>query len=105
MKGFDPNALFNQAKKLKEQMAHVQDDLKERMVEGQAANGLVTVVANGNREIEAIRIKPDAVDPDDLEELEDLILVAVRDALSKANELHEREMGKVTGGMDLPGMT
>lgn len=104
MKGFDPNALFSQAKKLKEDMAKVQDDLKQRMVEGKAADGLVTCVANGNQEVEAIRIKPDAVDPDDLEELEDLILVAVRNALEKARELHESEMSKITGGMDMPGM-
>jgi len=104
MKGFDPNALFSQAKKLKEDMARVSDDLKSRMVEGKAGDGLVTCVANGNQEVEAIRIKPDAIDPDDLEELEDLILVAVRNALEKARELHESEMSKITGGMDMPGM-
>ncbi len=103
-KGFDPNALFTQARKMKEDMGRVQDDLKNRMVEGQAPEGLVTVVANGLQEVEAVRIKPAAVDPDDLEELEDLILVAVRAALEKAKALHEEEMSKITGGMDLPGL-
>ena len=102
MKGFDPNALFAQAKKMKEDMNRVQDDLKARMVEGKAADGLVSVVANGNQEIEAVRIKPSAVDPDDLEELEDLILVAVRAALEKAKALNDEEMSKITGGMNLP---
>lgn len=104
MKGYDPNALFSQAKKLKDEMARVQEDLKCRMVEGQCSGGLVTVVANGKQEIEAIRIRPDAVNPDDLEELEDLVLLAVKDALAKARELHDREMSKVTGGMNIPGM-
>ena len=103
-KSFDPNALFSQAKKMKDDMARVQEDLKQRMVEGKAPEDLVSVVANGLQEVEAIRIKPAAVDPDDLEELEDLILVAVRQALDKARELHEAEMSKITGGMDLPGM-
>ncbi|HMS15561.1 MAG TPA: YbaB/EbfC family nucleoid-associated protein [Planctomycetota bacterium] len=104
MKGFDPNALFNQAKKLKDEMEKVQTSLKERMVEGQSAGGLVSVVANGNQQIEAIRINPGAVNLDDLSELEDLVLVAVRSALDKAKELHEREMAKVTGGMSIPGI-
>ncbi|MAG33088.1 MAG: YbaB/EbfC family nucleoid-associated protein [Deltaproteobacteria bacterium] len=105
MKSFDPNALFSQAKKMKEEMEKVQGDLKQRMVEGKAADGLVTVVANGNQEIEAIRIKPEAIDdPQDPEELEDLVLIAVRNALEKAKALNEEEMGKITGGMGLPGM-
>lgn len=104
MKGFDPNQLMAQAKKMKDEMARVQEQLKERMVEGKAGDGLVTVVCNGNQEVEAIRIKPAAVDPDDLEELEDLVLVAVREALQKSRALSEAEMGKLTGGMNLPGM-
>lgn len=102
MKGFDPNQLFAQAKKMKDEMARVQDDLKERMVEGKASGGLVSAVANGNQEIVAVRIKPDAVDPDDLELLEDLILVAVKEALEKARAMNEEAMGQVTGGMGLP---
>jgi len=104
MKGFDPNQLFSQARKMKEEMEGVSQELKQRMVEGTAAEGLVACVANGNQEIEAIRIKPAAVDPDDLEELEDLVLIAVKNALEKARALHDEEMGKITGGMGLPGM-
>jgi DNA-binding YbaB/EbfC family protein len=89
---------------MKDEMAKVQDDLKARMVEGQSAAGLVSVIANGNQQIEAVRIKPEAINPDDLSELEDLILVAVRAALDKAKELHEKEMAKVTGGMSIPGI-
>ena len=103
-KSFDPNALFTQAKRMKEDMARVQEDLKQRMVEGKAPEDLVSVVANGLQEVEAIRIKPAAFDPDDLEEWEDLILIAVRQALDKARALHETEMSKITGCIDLPGM-
>jgi DNA-binding YbaB/EbfC family protein len=100
----DPNALLGQARKMKEQMERVERDLRERMVEGRAGGGAVTVVANGAKEIEAVRIKPEAVDPEDLSLLEDLLLVALREALEKAGQLHEAEMSKVTGGMNLPGL-
>lgn len=104
MKGFDPDALFAQARKMKDQMAEVEKDLAERMVEGKAGDGLVTVVCSGSLEVQAIRLKPAAVDPDDLELLEDLLLVAVKSALEKATALRDGEMSKVTGGMNLPGM-
>jgi DNA-binding YbaB/EbfC family protein len=99
MKNFDPQALMSQAKRMKDQLARVQEDLKERMVEATAPGGLVTVVASGTQEIQAIRIKPEAVDPSDVEMLEDLVTVAVKGALEKAKKLHDEEMGKVTGGM------
>jgi nucleoid-associated protein EbfC len=99
MKNFDPQSLVSQAKRMKEDMARVQSDLKERMVEGVAGGGLVTVVANGVQEIQAIRIKKEAVDPSDVEMLEDLVTVAVKAALEKAKKLNETELGKVTGGL------
>jgi DNA-binding YbaB/EbfC family protein len=99
MKNFDPQSLMSQAKRMKEELAKVQNDLKERMVEGVAGGGLVTVVASGAQEIQAIRIKPEAVDPSDVEMLEDLVTVAVKAALDKAKKLNESEMSKVTGGL------
>ncbi|MCB9832321.1 MAG: YbaB/EbfC family nucleoid-associated protein [Planctomycetes bacterium] len=98
-RGFDPNELMNQARKMKDQMARVQEQLKERVVEGSAGGGMVTVFVNGGSEVVGIKLKKDVVDPDDVSMLEDLIQVAVNDGLRKAQELSEQEMGKVTGGL------
>ena len=98
-KGFDSAELMNQARKMKDQMAKAQDALKERVVEGEAGGGLVQVFVNGGSEIVGIKIKPEAVDPDDLGMLEDLIMVAVNAGIEKATALSDEEMGKITGGM------
>ncbi len=98
-KGFDPAELMNQARKMKDQMAKVQEGLKERVVEADAGGGLVQVFVNGGTEVVGIKIKPEAVDPDDLGMLEDLIMVAINAGIEKANALSEAEMGKITGGM------
>lgn len=98
MKGFDPNALFAQAKKMKEEMGRVEQELAQRMVEGKAGDGLVSVVVNGNSELQAVRIKPEAVDPDDLSLLEDLVLLAMKEGLQKARRMHDEAMEEVTGG-------
>jgi nucleoid-associated protein EbfC len=99
MKNFDPQSLMSQAKRMKEELARIQSDLKERMVEGTAGGGLVTVVSNGAQEIQAIRIKKEAVDPADVEMLEDLVTVAVKSALEKAKKLGEAETSRITGGL------
>ena len=99
MKNFDPQSLMSQAKRMKDELARIQRELKDRMVEGVAGGGLVSVVANGAQEIQAIRIKPEAVDPKDVEMLEDLVTVAVKAALEKAKKLENEETAKVTGGM------
>jgi nucleoid-associated protein EbfC len=99
VKNFDPQSLMSQAKRMKDDLARVQKDLKDRMVEGTSGGGLVAVVANGIQEIQAIRIKPEAVDPKDVEMLEDLVTVAVKAALEKAKKLQDEETAKVTGGM------
>ena len=98
-KGFDPAELMNQARKMKDQMAKAQEALKERVVEADAGGGLIQTFVNGGGEIVGIKIKPEAVDPDDLGMLEDLIMVAVNAGIEKANKLSEEEMGKITGGM------
>jgi len=99
MKNFDPQSLMSQAKRMKDELAKIQNDLKERMVEGVAGGGLVTVVANGVQEIQAVRIKPEAVDKSDVEMLEDLVTVAVKAALDKAKKLQDSETQRVTGGL------
>jgi DNA-binding YbaB/EbfC family protein len=97
------NQMMKQAKKMQEQMEKIQQELGAKTVEG-SAQGIVTVVASGHKQILSIQIKPEAVDPDDVEMLQDLVLTAVNDALKKAEELSNKEMSRMTGGMKLPGL-
>jgi len=98
------NQLMKQAKKLQEQMAKLQEELEQKTVEASAGGGVVTVVANGKKEIVEVKIAPEAVDPDDVEMLQDLILAAVNEALRRAEEMVQEEMGKLTGGLSIPGI-
>lgn len=102
--GMDLNKMMKQAQKMQEDLVKAQEALGEQTVEGSAGGGAVTVTANGHKEITAIRIKPEAVDPDDIETLEDLVMGAIKDAQAKAAALAESQVGAVTGGMNLPGM-
>lgn len=98
------NQMMKQVKKMQEQMLKAQEQLGEKMVEGTSGGGVVTVQANGHKKILSIAIKPEAVDPDDVEMLQDLVLTAVNDALAKADELANSDMSKFTGGMKIPGL-
>ena len=98
------NELLRQAQKMQSQMAHVQDALKDRIVEGTAGGGMVKVLVNGKQDIVAVTIDPEVIDPDDAAMLEDLVLAATRQGLQKAKELAQAEMSKATGGLNLPGM-
>lgn len=102
MGGANFNNLMKQAQKMQQDMARVQEELKEKTVEATSGGGMITVIATGSKEIKEIKINPNAVDPDDVEMLEDLILAAVNEALRKSEEMASNEMGKLTGGM--PGM-
>jgi DNA-binding YbaB/EbfC family protein len=95
--------MMKQVKKMQEQMMKAQEELANKTVEG-SAGGVVTVTANGQKKIVSIAIKPEAVDPEDVEMLQDLVLTAVNDALSKADELANKDMGKLTGGLNIPGL-
>jgi nucleoid-associated protein EbfC len=97
------NQMMKQVKKMQEQMLKAQEELGSKTVEG-TAGGVVTVTANGHKKILSIAIKPEAVDPEDVEMLQDLILTAVNDALNQADELANKDMGKYTGGMKIPGL-
>jgi nucleoid-associated protein EbfC len=97
------NQMMKQVKKMQEQMMKAQEELASKTVEG-TAGGVVTVVANGQKKIVSIVIKPEAVDPEDVEMLQDLVLTAVNDALNQADELANKDMGKFTGGMKIPGL-
>ncbi|QHT58882.1 YbaB/EbfC family nucleoid-associated protein [Paenibacillus lycopersici] len=98
------NQMMKQVKKMQEQMLKAQEELGTKIIEGTAGGGVVTVIINGHKNVQSITIKPEAVDPDDVEMLQDLILTAVNDALNKADELANKDMGKFTGGMKIPGL-
>lgn len=86
------------------QMAKLQQELEEKEVEATSGGGVVTVKVNGKQEVLSIKIQPEAVDPEDVEMLEDLITAAVNEALRKAQDMVAGEMGKITGGMKIPGL-
>jgi DNA-binding YbaB/EbfC family protein len=101
--GFNMQKLMKQAQKMQNDVARVQEELKEKQVEGIAGGGVVRAVANGAQEIISISIALEVIDPEDKEMLEDLVLAAVREALTAAKDLAAQEMGRITGGMGLPG--
>ncbi|MFO7643779.1 MAG: YbaB/EbfC family nucleoid-associated protein [Desulfosarcina sp.] len=96
--------MMKQAQQLQAKMLRMQEELANRTVETSAGGGMISVVANGAQQIVAIRIEKEVVDPEDVEMLQDLILAAVNDALKKAQEMASAEMGKLTGGMKIPGL-
>jgi DNA-binding YbaB/EbfC family protein len=100
----DMQSLLKQAQEMQRRMQDTMRSLGERMLEGSSGGGAVKVYVNGNMEVQAVKIQPAAVDPSDVEGLEDLVTTAVRQAMNSARELKDREMQKVTGGMSLPGM-
>jgi nucleoid-associated protein EbfC len=102
--GGNMNSLIKQAQKFQKQMEDMQKDLENKSFEASVGGGAVTVVANGKRQVVDITIKPEVVDPDDVEMLQDLVLTAVNEALKKAEEDTNDAMGKLTGGMNMPGL-
>ena len=97
------NNMIKQAQKMQKDMMKVQEELELRQIEASAGGGAVTVVVTGKKELVSIAIKPEVVDPEDVEMLQDLILAAVNEAIRKAEEMVSGEMGKLTGGLGLPG--
>lgn len=102
MKGM--GQMMKQAQQLQARMAKMQAELAERTVESAAGGGMIKVVANGRQQVMSIRIEKEVVNPEDVEMLQDLILAAVNDALAKSQEMVASEMGKLTGGLNLPGL-
>jgi len=96
--------MMQQLKKMQQEMARVQDELANTTVEGTAAAGSVTISMNGDFRVTRLVIKPEVVDADDVETLEDLIVVAFNDAMAKAKAINEQKMGKLTGGLRIPGL-
>lgn len=96
--------MMKQVQKMQADMAKLQEELANKTVSATAGGGVVEVVANGKQEIVSIKISPDAVDPDDVEMLEDLVLAAVNEALRQAQEMAAGEMSKITGNLKIPGL-
>lgn len=102
--GGNMQQLARQAQKLQQQMTKMQEELEQREFEASAGGGMVTVKVTGKKELVSLEIKPEAVDPDDVEMLQDMVMAAVNEALRTANDTMEREMGKLTGGLNMPGL-
>lgn len=98
------NSMMKQVQKMQEDMAALQEELESREYEVSAGGGMVSVKINGKREIVGIDIKPEIVDPDDIETLSDVIVAAVNEAIKKVDSTSESEMSKITGGLSVPGM-
>lgn len=102
--GGNMNNLMKQAQAMQKKMQDMQKEIESAEFEASAGGGAVTVRVSGKKEILGINIKKEVVDPDDVEMLEDLVLSAVNEALRKADEETESKMGKLTGGMNIPGL-
>jgi hypothetical protein len=96
--------LMKQAQKMQQEMMKSQEELENKLFQASSGGGMVKVEMNGKHEIASIKIDPQAVDPDDVEMLEDLILAALQEVSSKVSEASNDAMGKLTGGMKIPGL-
>lgn len=102
--GGNINNLMKQAQAMQKQMEEMQKEVEAAEFEASVGGGAISVRVNGKKEVLGINIKPEVVDPDDVEMLEDLVLSAVNEALKKAEEASSNQMGKLTGGLNIPGL-
>ncbi|ACV21302.1 YbaB/EbfC family nucleoid-associated protein [Slackia heliotrinireducens] len=100
----DMKQMMRQAQKMQAELAKAQDEIKDMTAEATAGGGMVTVVATGNNEIQSIKIDPAAVDPEDVEMLEDMVLAAANEALRAVAAKGTARLNSVTGGMNIPGL-
>ncbi|MDH4139496.1 MAG: YbaB/EbfC family nucleoid-associated protein [Coriobacteriia bacterium] len=98
------NKMLQQAQKMQAEMARVQEELKEERVESSVGGGMVKVVMTGDMQVEKVAIDPAAIDADDAGMLEDMVAAAVNEAMRQAQDLANRKMGAVTGGLGIPGL-
>jgi len=98
------NNILKQAQKMQENMQKMQEELETKEVEASVGGGAVTVKVNGKKEVVDITIKPEVVDPEDIEMLQDLVLSAVNEALRSVDDMQSSQMNKATGGMNIPGL-
>ncbi len=104
MAGMNMQQMMKQARKMQEQLAAAEDSLKTQTVDASAGGGMVKVTMTGDMKLESIKIDPDALDPEDVEMLEDMIMAAVNEAIRSVGELANKQMGAITGGLNIPGM-
>jgi hypothetical protein len=100
----NPKQLQQMAAQMQRQVQQIQEELGETTVEGTAGGGAVVVTMTGHRDVQAVKIAPEVIDPEDAEMLQDLLLAAINDATKKAQEIAEERMGPLMGGMKMPGM-
>ncbi|MFD1428593.1 DNA-binding YbaB/EbfC family protein [Kroppenstedtia sanguinis] len=98
------NQMMKQMKKMQAQMAKAQEELAEKEVEGTAGGGVVKVVMNGQKQVLSVEIDPEAVDPEDVEMLQDMVTAAFNEAMKKVDDLVSKDLGKLTGGLNVPGL-
>ena len=96
--------LLRQAQQMQAKLAKAQEELGNMTVETSSGGGAVTVVVTGNQQLLSVKISPEAVDPDDVEMLEDLVLTAVNEGMEKAKDLAANQLGAITGGLNIPGL-
>ncbi|HOD18246.1 MAG TPA: YbaB/EbfC family nucleoid-associated protein [Candidatus Cloacimonadota bacterium] len=101
--GKNMKELMKQAQKMQQEMLKQQEELENQIFEASSGGGMVTVQINGKFEVQSVKIDPQAIDPDDVEMLEDLIVAALQEAHKKASEAVNNVMGKFTGGLNIPG--
>ena len=99
----NPQQMMAQARKLQAQLARVQEELGQESVTGTAGSGSVTITLDGHGAVQSVKLSKDAVDPDDVEMLEDLLVLALKDAQAKAQELSQARLGPLAGGIGMPG--
>lgn len=97
--------IVKQAKKIQEKMAQLQQDLESRTVEAASGGGMVSVVVNGKYELVSLKIEKEVINPEDADMLHDLIIAAVNEGIRKAQDMTSAEMAKITGGLNIPGLT
>lgn len=99
------NKMFmRQAKELQAKLAKAQEELEDATVEASSGGGAVTIIINGHQKVQSVKISPDAIDSQDVELLEDLILTAINEATRKSQEMAQERLGSVTGGLNIPGL-
>ena len=98
------NNMMKQMQKMQKKMQEAQEELLQKIVEGTAGGGMVTVVVNGQKQVIDVNIKEDVVDPEDIEMLQDLVLAATNDALKQMDDLTNNTMGQFTKGLNIPGL-
>ncbi len=102
--GQDMNSMIHQARKMQDQITALQEDIEQRTFTASAGGGMVNVTVTGKKTLQSVELKPEVVDPSDIEMLQDLIISAVNEAINSVEETTEAEMSKITGGVALPGL-